>query len=41
MRSDMDRHCLTPVVGEARIFATLHEAVAAAGRGRVPRPLWG
>jgi len=33
MRADMDRHCLTPVVGEARIFGTLHEAVAAAGRG--------
>jgi len=32
MRSDMDRHCLTPVVGEGRIFRTLHEAVAAAGR---------
>jgi SulP family sulfate permease len=31
MRSDMDRHCLTPVVGEARIFRTLHEALAAAG----------
>jgi SulP family sulfate permease len=32
MRADMDRHCLTPVVGEARIFRTLHEALAAAGR---------
>ncbi|HWJ33755.1 MAG TPA: SulP family inorganic anion transporter [Steroidobacteraceae bacterium] len=28
MRSDMDRHCITPVVGEARIFSTLHEAIA-------------
>jgi MFS superfamily sulfate permease-like transporter len=28
MRSDMDRHCIAPVVGEARIFSTLHEAIA-------------
>ena len=35
MRSDMDRHGITPVVGDGRIFATLHEAVAAAG-GAVP-----
>jgi SulP family sulfate permease len=34
MRADMDRHCLTPVVGEKRIFGTLHEALAAAGSGR-------
>jgi high affinity sulfate transporter 1 len=33
MRADMDRHCITPVVGEARIFGTLHEALAAADRG--------
>jgi len=33
MRADMDRHCLTPVVGENRIFGTLHEALAAAGSG--------
>ena len=33
MRADMDRHCLTPAVGETCIFATLHEALAAAGRG--------
>jgi len=40
MRADMDRHCLTPVVGEARIFGTLHEALAAVGGGR-PAPLTG
>src|SRR5580692_5181756 len=34
MRADMDRHCLTPVVGEKRIFGTLHEALAAGGSGR-------
>jgi sulfate permease, SulP family len=33
MRADMDRHCLTPVVGEKRIFGTLHEALAAVGSG--------
>jgi SulP family sulfate permease len=33
MRSDMDRHCITPVVGEARIFATLHEAITMARSG--------
>jgi MFS superfamily sulfate permease-like transporter len=31
LRSDMDRHCITPVIGESRIFSTLHEAIAAAG----------
>jgi MFS superfamily sulfate permease-like transporter len=30
LRSDMDRHRITAAVGEARIFATLHEAIAAA-----------
>ena len=35
MRSDMDRHCITPAVGEARIFATLHEAIAMAQGGAV------
>ncbi len=35
MRSDMDRHCITPVVGEARIFSTLHEAIALAHGGAV------
>ena len=29
LRSDMDRHGITAAVGEARIFATLHEAIAA------------
>ena len=28
MRADMGRHNLTPVVGEKRIFGTLHEALA-------------
>jgi SulP family sulfate permease len=35
MRSDMDRHCITPAVGEPRIFATLHEAIAMAQGGAV------
>jgi sulfate permease, SulP family len=30
LRSDMDRHQITAAVGEARIFTTLHEALAAA-----------
>ena len=38
LRSDMDRHQITKALGEARIFATLHEAIAAvpddAGRKR-------
>jgi hypothetical protein len=34
----MDRHCITAVIGETRIFATLHEAIAAA-RGGVPGSL--
>jgi sulfate permease, SulP family len=34
MRADMDRHCLTPVVGEKRIFGTLHEALATVESGR-------
>ena len=29
MRSDMDRHGITAAIGETRVFATLHEAVAA------------
>jgi sulfate permease, SulP family len=29
LRSDMDRHQITVAIGEARIFATLHEAIAA------------
>ncbi len=28
LRSDMDRHGITDVIGEARLFATLHEALA-------------
>ena len=31
MRSDMDRHQLTPVVGDSHVFSTLHESLAAAG----------
>ena len=34
LRSDMDRHGITEAMGETRIFATLHEALAAA-RGDV------
>jgi MFS superfamily sulfate permease-like transporter len=30
LRSDMDRHGITAVIGEGRIFPTLHEAIAAA-----------
>jgi SulP family sulfate permease len=33
LRSDMDRHGITAVLGETRIFATLHEAIALAGEG--------
>ena len=33
LRSDMDRHGITAAIGEARIFATLHEAVDAARSG--------
>jgi MFS superfamily sulfate permease-like transporter len=29
LRSDMDRHGITAAIGEARIFETLHEALAA------------
>ncbi len=28
LRSDMDRHGISAVVGASRIFATLHEAIA-------------
>jgi len=28
LRADMDRHQITPVIGEAQIFSTLHEAMA-------------
>ena len=33
LRSDMDRHGITAAIGEARIFTTLHEAIAAARCG--------
>ncbi len=33
LRSDMDRHRITAAVGDARIFATLHEAIAAVQDG--------
>jgi high affinity sulfate transporter 1 len=33
LRADMDRHRITPVVGESRIFATLHEAIKLAQAG--------
>jgi SulP family sulfate permease len=33
LRSDMDRHRITAAVGEARIFATLHEAIVAVRSG--------
>jgi len=33
LRSDMDRHRITTVIGASRIFTTLHEAVAAANGG--------
>jgi MFS superfamily sulfate permease-like transporter len=35
LRSDMDRHRVTTVIGETRVFATLHEALAAV-RGHTP-----
>lgn len=34
LRADMDRHRITAAIGAARIFSTLHEAVAAAREGR-------
>ena len=33
LRSDMDRHRITAAIGEARIFTTLHEAIAAVHGG--------
>jgi SulP family sulfate permease len=33
LKSDMDRHGITAAIGEARIFTTLREAIAAARRG--------
>ncbi|WP_062604085.1 SulP family inorganic anion transporter [Caballeronia calidae] len=35
LRSDMDRHGLTPVLGASNVFETLHEALAAAGAAPV------
>ena len=36
LRSDMDRHEITTVIGQSRIFTTLHEALAAANGGAAP-----
>jgi MFS superfamily sulfate permease-like transporter len=33
LKSDMDRHGVTAAIGEARVFTTLHEAIAAARGG--------
>ena len=33
LKSDLDRHGITAAIGEARIFTTLHDAIAAAGFG--------
>jgi sulfate permease, SulP family len=38
LKSDMDRHGLTAAIGEARIFRTLHEAIAAARGGAFGAP---
>jgi MFS superfamily sulfate permease-like transporter len=35
LRSDMDRHCITAAIGEARIFGTLHEAISMVHGGTV------
>jgi sulfate permease, SulP family len=37
LKSDMDRHGITAAVGAARIFPTLHEAIAAARAGTLER----
>jgi len=42
LRSDMDRHGITAAIGEARIFTTLHEALAAVRGGTedaLPAPM--
>jgi sulfate permease, SulP family len=40
LRSDMDRHQITAVIGETRIFVTLHEAIGALRDGSLgPRAL--
>ncbi len=33
LRADMDRHRISAMLGEARIFATLHDAIALTGHG--------
>ena len=38
LHSDIDRHRIAAAVGEARIFATLHEAIAAARDGALAAP---
>ena len=38
LRSDMDRHGITAAIGEARIFATLHEALAVVGGAETVEP---
>jgi high affinity sulfate transporter 1 len=40
LRSDMDRHGVTAAIGAARVFTTLHEAIAAA-RGGAPEAAGG
>jgi sulfate permease, SulP family len=39
LRSDMDRHRVTAVIGERRIFAALHEALAAVRGGAPEMPV--
>jgi sulfate permease, SulP family len=39
LQSDMDRHGITAALGEARIFATLHEALAAVRGGAAGMPV--
>jgi len=38
LRSDMDRHRIAAAVGEARIFTTLHDAIAAVRGGALGAP---
>ncbi len=38
LQSDLDRHGVTAVIGEARIFKTLHEAIDAVQGGALPAP---
>ena len=38
LRSDMDRHGITAVIGQTRIFTTLHEAVNAVQTAAIQRP---